>query len=204
MEDRNLSLSAVAGTLGVSERTVRRWIQSGKLRAYKPGRDYRIPESALRELVEESEITSPKDLSPRLPLEERGELTEDGWNDALEYGQRLADLYERLHAIQQSVDKYREGWERRLANGDFDKAAIEEAGRALKAFWPAVTTAADAEQAEIARAGILFEEAMQQAVLLPAIARFQVLCDRVNAAYRELLQDAPAANLYMFPHREAS
>jgi excisionase family DNA binding protein len=65
MEDRNLSLSAVAGTLGVSERTVRRWIQSGKLRAYKPGRDYRIPESALRELVEESEI-SPKGLSSSL------------------------------------------------------------------------------------------------------------------------------------------
>jgi excisionase family DNA binding protein len=62
MEDRNLSLSAVAGTLGVSERTIRRWIQSGKLRAYKPGRDYRIPESAVRELVEESEI-SPKALS---------------------------------------------------------------------------------------------------------------------------------------------
>jgi excisionase family DNA binding protein len=61
MEDRNLSLSAVAGTLGVSERTVRRWIQSGKLRAYKPGRDYRIPQSAVRELVEESEI-SPKAL----------------------------------------------------------------------------------------------------------------------------------------------
>jgi excisionase family DNA binding protein len=72
MEDRNLSLSAVAGTLGVSERTVRRWIKAGKLRAYRPGRDYRIPESALRELVEESEVTSPKDLSPRLPLEERG------------------------------------------------------------------------------------------------------------------------------------
>jgi|SRR5215217_5561363 len=77
MEDRNLSLSAVAGTLGVSERTVRRWIQSGKLKAYKPGRDYRIPESALRQLVEESEIASPKDLSPRLPLEERGAPLED-------------------------------------------------------------------------------------------------------------------------------
>jgi excisionase family DNA binding protein len=67
MEDRNLSLSAVAGSLGVSERTVRRWIKSGKLKAYKPGRDYRIPESALRELVEESEVF-PKAQSP-LPLE---------------------------------------------------------------------------------------------------------------------------------------
>ena len=47
--------------MGVSERTVRRWIKSGKLRAYKPGRDYRIPESAVREFVEDSEI-SPKGL----------------------------------------------------------------------------------------------------------------------------------------------
>jgi excisionase family DNA binding protein len=70
MEDRHLSLSEVAGSMGVSERTVRRWIKSGKLRAYKPGRDYRIPESAVRTLVEESEI-SPKALrrsSPELSL----------------------------------------------------------------------------------------------------------------------------------------
>ena len=59
MEDRHLSLSEVAGSLGVSERTVRRWIKSGKLRAYKPGRDYRIPVGAFRAFVEESEI-SPK------------------------------------------------------------------------------------------------------------------------------------------------
>jgi excisionase family DNA binding protein len=59
MEDRQLSLSEFAGLMGVSERTARRWIKSGKLRAYKPGRDYRIPESAVREFVEDSEI-SPK------------------------------------------------------------------------------------------------------------------------------------------------
>jgi|SRR5215218_10895695 len=63
MEDRHLSLSEVAGSLGVSERTVRRWIKSGKLRAYRPGRDYRIPENAFRAFVEESEI-SPKVGAP--------------------------------------------------------------------------------------------------------------------------------------------
>jgi excisionase family DNA binding protein len=63
MEDRTLSLSEVAGLMGVSERTIRRWIQAGRLKAYKPGRDYRIPESALRQFVEESEI-SPKALAP--------------------------------------------------------------------------------------------------------------------------------------------
>lgn len=66
MEERHLSLSEVAGLMGVSERTVRRWIHSGKLRAYKPGRDYRIPESAVRGFVEESEI-SPKALRRSSP-----------------------------------------------------------------------------------------------------------------------------------------
>jgi excisionase family DNA binding protein len=79
MEERQLSLSEVAGLMGVSERTVRRWIKSGKLRAYKPGRDYRIPESAFQEFVAESEI-SPK---------ERGRsLLEPSLNDVLEEERR--------------------------------------------------------------------------------------------------------------------
>src|SRR5918998_6249081 len=72
MEDRQLSLAEVAGLMGVSERTVRRWIKSGKLRAYKPGRDYRIPESALRKFVEESEI------SPKARRRSPSELTFNG------------------------------------------------------------------------------------------------------------------------------
>ena len=56
MEDRHLSLTEVAGAMGVSERTVRRWIKAGRLKAYKPGRDYRIPESAVRKFVEDSEV----------------------------------------------------------------------------------------------------------------------------------------------------
>jgi excisionase family DNA binding protein len=59
VEEQTRSLSEVAGLMGVSERTVRRWIKSGRLKAYKPGRDYRIPESSLRQFIEESEI-SPK------------------------------------------------------------------------------------------------------------------------------------------------
>ncbi len=61
--------------MGISERTARRWIKSGKLRAYKPGRDYWIPESALRELVEESEVH---------PKAERRSSLEPSFNDVLE------------------------------------------------------------------------------------------------------------------------
>jgi excisionase family DNA binding protein len=63
VEEQTRSLSEVAGLMGVSERTVRRWIKSGRLKAYKPGRDYRIPETALRTFIEESEI-SPKVPAP--------------------------------------------------------------------------------------------------------------------------------------------
>jgi excisionase family DNA binding protein len=68
MEERYLSLSAAKRALGISERTAYRWIKSGKLRAYKPGRDYRIPETAIRELMERSEAY-PKNQAP-LPFEE--------------------------------------------------------------------------------------------------------------------------------------
>ncbi|MDP8951766.1 MAG: helix-turn-helix domain-containing protein [Actinomycetota bacterium] len=65
MEERHLSLGEVAEVLSKNERTIRRWIKSGKLRAYKPGRDYLIPESAIGELIEGSEVY-PKDLEPSL------------------------------------------------------------------------------------------------------------------------------------------
>jgi excisionase family DNA binding protein len=82
MEERRLSLKESSDVLGVSERTLYRWIKSGKLKAYKPGRDYQIPEGAIRELLAESEVY-PKDLSPRLPLEERGERTPEEFEQAL-------------------------------------------------------------------------------------------------------------------------
>ncbi len=63
MEERHLSLSEAADTLNISERTAYRWIKSGKLRAYKPGRDYWIPESAIKEVVKES-VVRPKGAAP--------------------------------------------------------------------------------------------------------------------------------------------
>lgn len=41
---------------GVTDRTVKRWIEQGKLRGYRPGRAYQVPESAVEELLERSEI----------------------------------------------------------------------------------------------------------------------------------------------------
>jgi excisionase family DNA binding protein len=66
MDERHLSLAEAAERLGISERSARRWIKSGKLRAYKPGRDYWIPESTIREVVERSEVR-PKATAPPAP-----------------------------------------------------------------------------------------------------------------------------------------
>lgn len=100
MEDRHLSLSEVAGSMGVSERTVRRWIKAGRLKAYKPGRDYRIPESALQKFMEESEIF-PKALAPITPPEEASgsgpaELSENDLSDL------CGELFEELQHVRRT------------------------------------------------------------------------------------------------------
>jgi excisionase family DNA binding protein len=94
VEDQTQSLSEVAGLMGVSERTVRRWIKSGRLKAYKPGRDYRIPETGLRAFIEESEV-SPKAQAPLSP--------EPSFNDVLKEERRFSMFAE---AIADAADKW--------------------------------------------------------------------------------------------------
>jgi excisionase family DNA binding protein len=117
MEERHLSLSEVAGLMDVSERTVRRWIKSGKLRAYKPGRDYRIPESAVRQFMQESEI-SPKALAPPSLFNGLEDARRAEWENAVrnarelrEYGQQ--QIGELLSAWQASKDRGEDPGERR-------------------------------------------------------------------------------------------
>lgn len=71
-EDRLLSTEEVAERLQVDEQTVRRWIKSGKLEAFKPGREWRIPPTAFEALLES--YSSPKVTGPaqQLELEQRG------------------------------------------------------------------------------------------------------------------------------------
>jgi excisionase family DNA binding protein len=73
-----LPLPEAAERLGVSVYTVRRWIKDGKLQAFRPGKEYRIPETALTRLVMESAV-SPKDVAP---------LPEPSLLDALEVERR--------------------------------------------------------------------------------------------------------------------
>jgi excisionase family DNA binding protein len=51
MTDRAMSLSEVAGRLGVSVRTVRRMIEEGEIRAFKVLGQWRILESELDRII---------------------------------------------------------------------------------------------------------------------------------------------------------
>jgi transcriptional regulator with XRE-family HTH domain len=195
--DAGLTISELAKRAGVSRDTISK-AERG-LHSLQASTLHKVAQALGRtpsELLAEEERLAPRRVKGRSSLE-------PSLNDALEDLRRTTDRYEGYHAIQKAVDEYREQWEKRLAEGDFDKAALDEAGRALKAFWPAVTAAADVEIGEgAARWGVQPEEAAEQSVLLPVIERFQALCDRVNRTYREKYETA--ATVYAFPHQKAS
>lgn len=51
-----LTVSEVASQLKVSNKTVRLWINSGRLAGYKYGKDYRINKQDLEEFIEKSKV----------------------------------------------------------------------------------------------------------------------------------------------------
>ncbi len=70
--EERLTLQDAADALGISEQTARRWIKSGKLKAYKPGLRYLVPASAIEELLEEQSPKAPSS-SPKAPEAQDGE-----------------------------------------------------------------------------------------------------------------------------------
>jgi len=66
----------IADELGVDVQTVRRWIQSGKLRAFKPGKEYRVREADLEEFLAAREVRPKAAASPEQQLSLNGLLEE--------------------------------------------------------------------------------------------------------------------------------
>jgi excisionase family DNA binding protein len=59
-----LPLPEAAERLGVSVYTVRRWIKDGKLKAFKPGKEYRVREGDLEEFLAAREVRPKAPTSP--------------------------------------------------------------------------------------------------------------------------------------------
>ena len=135
MEESHLSLAEAAERLGISERTARRWIKSGKLRAYKPGRDYWIPESAITELIEQSKV-SPKVSAPPEPslfnsLEEERRAN---WRSAVDDARRLRESARaRLEGLLKAWQASRERGELRSARRGYRDEIQELFNRAYSA-----------------------------------------------------------------------
>jgi transcriptional regulator with XRE-family HTH domain len=125
------------------------------------------------------------------------------FNDIVQDLRRTTARHQGFDQVRQGLNEFCDVWEKRLAEGDFDQAAIDEAGRTINFFWPAVTAAADAEMVEGLRFGS-YEEVLAEAKVFPAIQRFQALCDEVNRASREQFRNAASSNVVWLSERKAS
>ena len=89
-EEAFLSLSETARMLGVSERTIHRWIHDGRLPAYKPGHAYRFRLSEIEAFLEERRGVPLAEREPSLPngFEEERRAA---WEAAVEQARRLRE-----------------------------------------------------------------------------------------------------------------
>jgi excisionase family DNA binding protein len=96
-----LSLPEAAERLGVSIYTVRRWIKDGRLRAFKPGKEYRVREADLEEFLAAREVRpkgpAPSPLEPSLfyGLEEEWRSQLELLESCVQYKVGRAEFYER-------------------------------------------------------------------------------------------------------------
>ena len=115
--EERLSLREAADALGITEQTARRWVRSGKLFAFQPGKKYLVPQSAVEELLRGDE--APKVLLPFDVLEVNDEVvravrpeTSRELSDALDaaYIERLSDwtLEQIMEAEDALLAEYRQ------------------------------------------------------------------------------------------------
>lgn len=61
--DELLTISEIEEKLKVNGSTIRRWIQQGKIRAYRFGRNYRIPKTEFERFFEQSLVNTDRDIN---------------------------------------------------------------------------------------------------------------------------------------------
>lgn len=99
----------VADELGVDVQTVRRWIHAGRLRAFKPGKEYRIQERDLEEFLRAREVR---------PKVARRSSLEPSFNDVLDDERRTAILSEVRAAVLEELQKEERAITRALESGE--------------------------------------------------------------------------------------
>jgi excisionase family DNA binding protein len=181
-DDRLLSTEEVAERLQVDEQTVRRWIKSGKLEAFKPGREWRIHPAALEALLET--YSSPKVIAS--PEQEGPERRRE----------ELEELHELYSDIKEGVNHLSAVWEARLADDDLNPGGVKEfIENTSRALIPTLRDVLSTELGAIARVlempeeemldedGEISPELLSLSTLDPVVDRFFAVGRRVEEAW---------------------
>ncbi len=113
-----VTLQEAADALGISEQTARRWVKSGKLKAYRPGLRYLIPLSAIEALLEEEAPKAAAPPSLAETPEERRTLAE-------------RRLLSALHPFATQVEDRTESWRRLVESGQVSRDTLNYATEEL-------------------------------------------------------------------------
>jgi excisionase family DNA binding protein len=195
-DEQFLSLEDVAARLQVSDQTVRRWIKSGKLTAYKPGLEYRIREADLEEFLRAREVR-PK-APRRSPLEPSllNGLEEERRSDTIDPDilREYEDITRRYRmAWRTALESLAAPWEERLRSGTFDRSNVEQFFDAIAAISESVSQAIKTSSDEDLlrwkyKALPTSEEDTEEmwaSAISPAGASLLALCEEVYAAAAE-------------------
>jgi excisionase family DNA binding protein len=133
-----LSPEEVGDRLGVSVYTVRRWIKTGQLRAFRPGKEYRIQASDLEEFIRAREVR------PKAP---RRSPSEPSFNDVLAEEERRVAL--DYGACRAALEGFCAHWEPVL-KGDrvLDRQGFDDFDAAARGYARVFQELMGAEKAE--------------------------------------------------------
>lgn len=152
-QERMLTPWEAGRRFGVTDRTVKRWIEQGKLRGYRPGRAYQIPESAVEELLEQSEIR-PKAPEPFSLEWARAATDAEFYKAIVEAPAEETDKLDLLSATMQRLSH----WELRKAFANSregrqhpDVGQRPDVAPVSPQEWPVLSTRADAVTKEVKR-----------------------------------------------------
>jgi excisionase family DNA binding protein len=139
------SLRDIADRLKVSEQTVRRWVKSGQLKAYKPGLEYRILASDLEEFLESRTPKGQASPSPPEVSDEERRHRELVERVADFLGRRPPDLEERA---EEYWDAMTQALERVEQNRRFVEDPDQKLRQAEQGLGGAEPSAEDAQKAQ--------------------------------------------------------